>query len=213
MKMNFSALGRFAAALTLATTMVISAAHANDNNDYSHLDPQGLVPKRALNQAIAYFKKNRSEFPNQRVITVIDFTKSARQKRFFVVNLQTGAVTARATSHGRGSDPGNTGMAQKFSNKDKSHASSLGFYRTLETYTSSKFKSHGGEGLSLRLQGLSSTNSNAWNRAVVIHPARYVNEGGHTGRSYGCPALDPRFSKQTVQTIKNGSLLYIWSGQ
>jgi len=214
MKKNFSLLGRFTAAVALAATMVVStAAIANDNNSFNHLDPQGLVPKRALDQAVAYFKKNRNSFSNQSVMTVIDFTKRANQKRFFVIDLKTGAVTARKTSHGKGSDRGNTGYAKVFGNKAETHTSSLGFYRTLETYTSTKFKSHGGEGLSLRLQGLSSTNSNALARAIVIHPARYVNEDGHVGRSYGCPALDPRYSKQIVQRIKNGSLLYIWSGQ
>jgi hypothetical protein len=207
MKMNFSVLGRFAAAVTLATTMVISAAQANDNNDFSHLDPQGIVSKRALNQAVAYFKKNRSDFSNQEVITIVDFTKRSNQKRMFIVDLSSGAVTARLTSHGRGSDPGNTGMANRFSNTNKSHMSSLGFYRTMGTY-------QGKHGYSLKLQGLSSTNSNALARAIVVHAANYVNESApRSGRSHGCPALDPRFARKTIDTVKGGSLMYIWSGQ
>lgn len=208
MKTTFSKLSRLGAALALATTMVISAAHANDNNDFSHLDPKGIVPARALSQAVAYLKKNRNSFSNQRYMTVIDFTKPAMQKRLFLIDLNSGAVEARNTTHGKGSDPKGTGYARIFSNKSGSNASSLGFYRTLETYHSSKFN-----GTALRLQGLSSTNSNAAARAIVMHPARYVTEGANVGRSQGCPALDPRFSKAVIEKIKNGSLLYIWNGQ
>lgn len=207
MKKTFAMLSRLGAALAFVTMTVVSA-HANENNDFSHLDPGGLVPNRALSQAVAYFKKNRNDFSNQRYMTIIDFTKHASKKRLFLINLDTGAVEARNTTHGRGSDPGNTGYATKFSNKDGSYASSLGFYRTGETYHSTKFK-----GTAMRMQGLSSTNSNAHARAIVMHPAWYINEGGNVGRSQGCPALDARYSAAVIAKIKNGSLLYMWNGQ
>lgn len=208
MKTNFSKLGRLGAALAVVTMMVVSVARANDNNDFSHLDPKGLVSNRALSQAVAYFKKNRNSFSNQRYISVIDFTKPSMQKRLFLIDLRTGEVEARNTSHGKGSDPSGTGYARSFSNKSGSNASSLGFYRTLDTYYSSKFK-----GTAMRLQGLSSTNSNAAARAIVMHPAWYVTEGSNVGRSQGCPALDKRFSDAVIAKIKGGSLLYMWNGQ
>lgn len=203
------------AAGLIGSLAIATPTFATDSSDdFSHLDPQGIVPKRPLRQALAYFKKYRSSFTNQNVITVIDYTRRSNEKRFFVIDLRTGKVNARLTSHGRGSDKSNTGYARSFGNKDRSHKTSLGFFRTLNTYVSSKFRSHGGKGWSVRLQGLSSTNSDAFDRAIVIHPARYVNESAErVGRSYGCPALDPRYSEKTVNQIKDGSLLYAWSGQ
>lgn len=195
------------AGLVLATLALASVARAGDNNDFSHVDPQGIVPKRPLNQALAYFKKYRTSFSNDNVITVIDFTRKSNQKRMFIVNLNSGSVEALQTSHGRGSDPNDTGYAKRFSNEDRSYASSLGFYRTAGTYS-------GKHGLSLRLEGLSPTNDNAEARAVVVHGADYVNDNGQrVGRSHGCPAVSNAKRTHVISTIKGGSLMYIWAGQ
>ena len=81
--------------------------------------------------------------------------------------------------------------------------SSLGFYRTLQTY-------NGKHGLSLRLEGLSPTNSNAAEPAIVMHPADYVSDSApKAGRSWGCPALDPNESSSMISRVKNGSVLLI----
>lgn len=206
---NFSRMIFLSLAATVLMTSIglSSVAGANDNNDFSHVDPNGIVPSRPKEQALAYFKKNRSDFSNQKVITVVDFTQGSSKKRFYIIDIETGSVTARLTSHGRGSDPNNDGKAESFSNNAESHKSSVGFYRTLNTY-------RGGHGYSMKLQGLSSTNDNALDRDIVVHPANYINESvPHAGRSYGCPALDPKFSRAAINKIKGGSLLYIWSGQ
>lgn len=164
-------------------------------------------PVTAYKQALAYFKKYKSSFSNQTYITVVDFTKPSHKKRLFIVNVKTGAVQARMTSHGKGSDPRHTGKATKFSNKDGTHMTSLGFYRTLGTY-------HGSNGQSLRLQGLSKTNSNALARAIVFHKAKYVSErGSRAGRSHGCFAMDSSVFNDAIKKIKGGSLVYAWSGQ
>ena len=65
-------------------------------------------------------------------------------------------------------------------------------------------------GLSLRLEGLSPTNSNAAERAIVMHPADYVSDSApKAGRSWGCPALDPNVSSSMISRVKNGSVLLI----
>ncbi len=58
----------------------------------------------------------------------------------------------------------NSGLefATSFSNRVNSHQSSLGFYKTAETY-------QGKHGLSLRLDGLEFSNNNARERAIVIY--------------------------------------------
>jgi hypothetical protein len=193
--------------MIVATLFSFAAFAQVDLSDFDHLDPQHVVPTKPLKQALTYFKTYKDKFPNQRVITVIDFTQHSSKKRMYIVDLKTGAVERHIVSHGQGSDPKNTGYAKIFSNEANSHASSLGFYRTAEVYT-------GKHGKSLRLDGLSPTNSKARERAVVIHAASYVQEGAsRSGRSWGCPAVDPSVLDRVVNQVKAGSLLYIWAGQ
>ena len=69
-----------------------------------------------------------------------------------------------------------------------SNQSSLGLFRTEDTYI-------GGQGYSLRLEGLEpGVNDRAMERRVVVHGADYadpsvVGELGRLGRSHGCLAL------------------------
>src|SRR5690554_342386 len=75
----------------------------------------------------------------------------------------------------------------------------------------------GGNGFSLRLDGLEKgINDQAKARAVVIHGADYCSEAvikstGRLGRSYGCPALPRELNKPIINTIKDGTLLYIYA--
>lgn len=169
---------------------------------YSHLDPNHEVPSQLLEDAVVYFEANQSKFANQKYISIIDFSKKSSKSRFFVVDLNTGSVWPIRTAHGKGSDSNADGFAESFGNQSGSGKSSLGFYRTAETY-------QGGNGYSLRLDGLSSTNSNARSRAIVVHGASYVNEKPVIqGRSLGCPAVTRDFRDKLINQIKNGSLIY-----
>jgi len=100
-------------------------------------------------------------------------------------------------------------MATSFSNQPESNRSSLGLYRTAETYV-------GKHGYSLRLDGLErGINDNARARAIVMHAADYVNERaakaqGYLGRSLGCPALRPEISRQLIDAVKDGGLLFAY---
>ena len=169
---------------------------------YAHLDPNRIVPTGLLEKAVTYFEANKSLFANQEYLSVIDFSKKSTKVRFFVVNLQSGEVWAMRTAHGKGSDSNNDGIAESFGNVLNSGKSSLGFYRTAETYM-------GRNGNSLRLDGLSSTNSRARSRAVVIHGANYVSEVDKIqGLSLGCPAITHAFRDKLIGQIKEGSLIY-----
>jgi len=160
--------------------------------------------KKAYTRAKAYFEANHTAFPNQKVVTIVDMSQHSSRNRFFLFHLTDGTVEAHRTSHGEGSDIDNDGFAESFSNTPKSLKTSLGAYRTLTTY-------EGNHGNSLKLQGLSPTNSNALRRAVVVHGARYLNAktGFKVGRSWGCPALAPNVAQPVIKQIKGGSLLYI----
>lgn len=169
---------------------------------YAHLDPKNLIPRSLLNPAILYFERNASKILNKNYLTIIDFAQSSTQRRMFIVTIATGDVWAQPVSHGRGSDINHDGYAEKFSNVEGSHTSSLGFYLTAETY-------QGSHGYSLRLDGLSPTNSRARERAIVIHGARYVQDREVIqGRSWGCPAVANAYRNRVINMLKNGSLIY-----
>ncbi|MBA9078719.1 MULTISPECIES: murein L,D-transpeptidase catalytic domain family protein [Rufibacter] len=147
-------------------------------------------------------KLNRSKD----ILTIVDFGKSSREKRFWVVDMKKNKVLYKSlVAHGQGS--GND-MAVNFSNTVDSHMSSVGFYVTDEPY-------YGKHGLSLKLDGLDKGfNSNARGRAIVVHGADYVSDAfvkkhGRLGRSHGCPALPQDISAEVINLIKDGTCLYI----
>jgi len=168
---------------------------------YDYLDPNHIVPSKALADAVAYFEANQSKIGNKNYIAVINFSQSSKEKRFYIIDMKTGKVMAIHVAHGKGSDPDHDGYATKFSNLSGSNASSLGFYTTAETYS-------GSHGLSLKLDGRSSTNSNARSRAIVIHGADYVSESSVIqGRSWGCPAVTMSLRTQVINMLKGGALI------
>lgn len=169
---------------------------------YDHLDPGHVVPDAALKKAVLFYHANKTKFANKNVISVIDFKSSSTKPRFFVINLKTGAVWSMRTAHGKGSDANHDGYAERFSNISGSKATSIGYYKTAETY-------NGSNGYSLRLDGLSTTNSNARARAIVVHGASYVQDRAVIqGRSWGCPAVSMTNRTKLIDMIKGGSLIY-----
>lgn len=170
---------------------------------FPQLDPDRVVPRDLLYRAVAFWELNRERVTNRRYLSVIDFSRHSSKKRLFIVEMDTGRVDAHVVAHGSGSDPDHTGYARRFSNVSGSNASSVGFYLTGETY-------QGNHGLSLRLDGVSDTNSNARSRAVVMHSADYVEEGSaKQGRSWGCPAIPNNMREAIIRRLKGGSVLYI----
>ncbi len=165
------------------------------------------IPKVAYDRAMAYWNAHGSEIRNKNYLTIIDFKSSANSRRMYIVNLKNKVVEKVLVAHGRDSDLNHDGYATQFSNVPGSRKSSLGFYLTAETY-------YGSHGLSLRLDGRSSTNSNARRRAIVMHGAWYVDPNLPVlGRSFGCPAVEVGLISRLVSQLKGGSLIYAWAGQ
>lgn len=176
---------------------------------------RGKYFRCGLNTSLMYhiFAKAMSgrmkwRFPKSHMLTIIDFTQPSTKKRCYVIDLQSEKLLYRTyVAHGRA-----TGMtyAQQFSNVPESYQSSLGFYRTAETY-------RGKHGYSLRLDGLESEiNDMARKRAIVMHSAEYAGESflekhGRLGRSLGCPALPPRVSRGIISKIQKGSCLFVYA--
>jgi hypothetical protein len=122
------------------------------------------------------------------------------------MDLRSGMLTQHLCAHGRGSDPGHSGWLEYFSNSVGSEATSAGAYLTGDTY-------FGKYGHSMRLYGLDHTNSNALERAIVVHSAWYaepkvVEEYGKLGRSEGCFALPGISHAEAMTRLGSGRLLY-----
>lgn len=171
---------------------------------FQHLDPDNIVPRRGLKQALQFFVTNESQFKNKRFITIIDYARHSSEKRLFLINLETGNSGAFYVAHGKGSDSNHDGYADRFSDKHDSLMTSLGFFMTGDTY-------EGKHGLTMRLNGVSKSNDSAAARAIVFHGADYVGEEFDTlGRSFGCPAIEQRNVEFLISRIAKGSLFYAW---
>lgn len=141
------------------------------------------------------------------VISICDFSQSSRNKRLYVIDLDEKKVLINTyVAHGRASG---AEFANSFSNSQRSHKSSLGFYITEHTY-------YGDHGLALRIQGVEKGfNDRASRRNIVIHGSRYVGQdflesNSFNGRSYGCPAVPFDECTDLIEAIKDGSCLFIY---
>lgn len=144
---------------------------------------------------------------SKNILSICDFTQSSNNKRLYVIDLQAGTLLFNTlVAHGK-----NTGeeFARTFSNQPSSYQSSLGFFTTKNTYT-------GEHGLSLKLGGMEpGFNNEAENRAIVMHGADYVsdtfiNRFGRLGRSFGCPSVPIELHEAIINTIKDGTCLFIY---
>jgi hypothetical protein len=163
------------------------------------------VLRLALNAAAC--ARDAGVAKNDRLLTVIDYSKASTEPRLWVLDLERERVLfEELVAHGRGSGEN---FATRFSNQDGSHQTSLGLFRTADTYV-------GANGYSLRLDGLEAgVNDRARDRAIVMHGAPYVTETnvrtvGRLGRSHGCPALRPAVARTVIDTIKQGSLVFAY---
>ena len=188
---------------------VATSAPASQKTDGEQLfeDMQlgGVVNFLVFRQAVAGY--NRIEQKSKPILTLIDFTKPSTEKRLFVFDMeQKKMLYSSVVSHGKNSGEN---YATSFSNEVGSYKSSLGFYLTGNTY-------QGRNGYSLLLDGLEKgINDRARERAIVVHGAAYANpsvcRSGRLGRSFGCPALPQALTKPIINTIKGGSVLFIYA--
>jgi len=140
-------------------------------------------------------------------LTIIDYTLPSTARRLWVIDVAARRVVFNElVAHGVAS--GDI-YAAAFSNQPGSRQSSLGLFRTEDTYD-------GQHGESLRLSGLEpGINDHAMERAIVIHGAPYVSPTfiaarGELGRSWGCPALEHGVERRVIERIKGGTALFAY---
>lgn len=149
----------------------------------------------------------QGETPGQR-LAVIDYSLPSSQKRLWLFDLESDRLLHHEhVTHGQGS--GDL-LPTQFSNTEGSFRTSLGLFRTGETYT-------GANGYSLRLDGLDAGfNDAARQRAIVIHGAWYAEPAliarqGRLGRSQGCPALRPAIATEIIDLLKHRQWLFAYA--
>ena len=144
---------------------------------------------------------------NPGVLIIIDYSKPSNEERFYVLDLnKKKLVYSTRVAHSK-----NSGLEipLQFSDDPNSYQSSLGFFVTLGEY-------NGAYGYSLRLKGLEENiNANAEDRAIVIHGGdivedEYIKKFGFAGRSLGCPVLPHSLTREIIDFIKHGRVLFIY---
>ena len=144
---------------------------------------------------------------NPGILIIIDYSKPSNEERFYVLDLnKKKLVYSTRVAHSK-----NSGLEipLQFSDDPNSYQSSLGFFVTLGEY-------NGAYGYSLRLKGLEENiNANAEDRAIVIHGGdivedEYIKKFGFAGRSLGCPVLPHSLTREIIDFIKHGRVLFIY---
>ncbi len=143
--------------------------------------------------------------PASQRLGIIDYSRPSTSPRLWVFDLASARLLFHElVAHGRNSGDN---MTLHFSNAMNSRASSIGLFRTADTY-------RGSNGYSLRMDGLEpGVNDKARERAIVMHGASYVREDmaekyGRIGRSWGCPAVRQGVARQIIDSMKGGQFLF-----
>jgi hypothetical protein len=177
---------------------------------YCILFGQGNQPSRSVfNYAMkghAYLS-GQNLLAKSHLLAFIDYSLSSNIKRLWVVDLgKMSLVYHELVAHGR-----NTGeeYARKFSNKENSYQTSLGFFITGEIY-------NGKHETSVKMNGVEQKfNGRAFDRGIVMHGADYVSEQfirqhQRLGRSLGCPAVSQEVISKLSSTICDGVCLFAY---
>ncbi|HQX89342.1 MAG TPA: murein L,D-transpeptidase catalytic domain family protein [Moraxellaceae bacterium] len=188
---------------TLASTVQASGLTMADRLQAAAPDADPVVLQLAANALTCATAHGMTPSPH---LAVIDYSRASSTPRLWVFDIrEEGRLLYRElVAHGK-----NTGdnMARHFSNDEGSLQTSIGLFRTMDTYT-------GGNGYSMRMDGLEpGFNDQALKRYIVMHGAPYVNEDtvrklGRLGRSWGCPAVRSGVARQIIDTLKGGQFVF-----
>ena len=172
---------------------------------YDSLNIKGKLDYSIFQKAYLGYVQISNKNPG--VLVIIDYSKPSNEERFYVLDLnKKKLVYSTRVAHSK-----NSGLEipLQFSDDPNSYQSSLGFFVTLGEY-------NGAYGYSLRLKGLEENiNANAEDRAIVIHGGdivedEYIKKFGFAGRSLGCPVLPHSLTREIIDFIKHGRILFIY---
>lgn len=167
--------------------------------------------ERARSQAGSLTAYANEHHYNSEYCFLIDMSVHSGKKRLFVYNLKKDSIEcALLVANGFGSY--REGQEElEFSNTINSGMTSLGKYRIGKSY-------YGNFGLSYKLYGLDSSNSNAYVRTIVLHSFSQMPDieiyPRHSALSAGCPMVSTSSFALLDRYIKNSAkplLLWIYN--
>ncbi len=174
---------------------------------YREMGLQGTLEQAVF---VAGYESMEQHRVPARMLAIADMSQPSTAQRLYVFDMVAKRLVLRTwVAHGQ-----NSGglVAERFSNSDGSHQTSLGLYRVGAQIQSGK------HGPALLLHGLEpGRNDKARAREVIIHGADYVSErfiaaNGRLGRSWGCPAVPPEVMPQVIDLLADEGLLYVYGG-
>jgi len=169
------------------------------------------INRYALKKALSFYKKNRVKRGlSSKYIAIADYTKTAKYKRLYIINLKNGAVYRHKIAHGKYSGVLG-GKVRKSSNRRNTNMTPYGFFKVGSHIGRTKKKRY----RYLSVKGLEWSNRKVGlpprmgGRDIVLHPAKYVNYGG---RSHGCFSICPK-DRYTIFAKLKRALLYSYTGR
>ncbi|WP_145857012.1 murein L,D-transpeptidase catalytic domain-containing protein [Pedobacter suwonensis] len=167
------------------------------------------ISEDRINEALTFCQKNDMDTSTA---IMIDMSIHSGKNRIFVYDFKQKKITIEGLcAHGVGG--GSTPIKPVFSNKEGSYCTSLGKYKV-------KGRSYSNWGIHVhyKMYGLEKTNSNAFERLVVLHsytpvPNHEIYPQTLFGQSAGCPVLsDATMSKidALLKAKKKPILLWIY---
>jgi hypothetical protein len=193
---------------------------------YRSFRKQG-VPENPLKMAMAFLEKAQKNgtLRQQRYLSVADYSRNSREKRFYLLDLETQKASFEKVSHGGGGkgkagDPDHDGMLNRCG-LSGSKMTRAGFFRVGDYYLSSKNRykwpllTRSPPRNGMQLHGLTpGVNDDAISDGYVMHEAKYNGSGNAVmGRSHGCPAFVPGRGAPVMAKLRGGSLLLNYAPQ
>ncbi|MDA6068159.1 murein L,D-transpeptidase catalytic domain family protein [Flavobacterium sp. AC] len=136
---------------------------------------------------------------NSDIVFFLDMKIESGKNRFFIYDLKQNKILSEGlVGHGSGSETGIPGKL-KFSNVNNSNCSSLGKYAIGSSYS-------GRFGKAYKLYGLDATNSNAFDRNIVLHKYSdipFEEQLNPICNSLGCPMVNENFFTVIEKIIDN----------
>lgn len=192
---------------------ISACSHTPPKNEGTKEKSQEASFRSKASEALAFCKKRGY---NTQMCVLIDMSIHSGKKRLVVWDFTHDSLMHRfMVSHGCCNMPWSLDWSKdnpSFSNKDGSHCSSLGKYKIGE-----RGYSNWGINVKYALHGLEASNSNAYQRVIVLHsweevPQEEVYPKG-TPEGWGCPTLsnaDLRVLDPLLKASKKPVLLWIY---
>jgi hypothetical protein len=191
----------FALLLVVAVVVCFRFAKVIGMHNNERLEAANHDSKERLKKQVAWVKNiiNTNAHYNSKVAFFIDMRIASGKNRFFICDLKNNTIIEKGlVAHGLGSETGIRDQL-KFSNINNSFATSLGNYSIGYAY-------EGKFGKAYKLYGLDKTNSNAFDRSIVLHyyyDVPYEEQEANICNSLGCPMVNKKFFGKIEEIIDN----------